>query len=82
MTLPTGSFDRPAAGVRGRSSGRRRGRLDDRVVAAPDWLVGRFPAASDCFAPADARFSLRLPGRDRGRFPSTPPSSAIAGSLE
>jgi hypothetical protein len=25
------------------------------------------------------RFSLRCPGRERGRFPSTPPSSVIAG---
>ena len=25
------------------------------------------------------RFSLRWPGRERGRFPSTPPSSAIVG---
>jgi hypothetical protein len=27
------------------------------------------------------RFSLRCPGRERGRFPSTPPSSAIAGGV-
>ena len=41
--------------------------------------AGRDGGKPDFFgaAPADARFSLRLPGRDRGRFPSTPPSSVI-----
>jgi hypothetical protein len=47
--------------------------------------VGRF-AASSAGLPAardasPARFSLRFPGRERGRFSSTPPSSGIAGSL-
>jgi hypothetical protein len=41
----------------------------------------RFAPAPEPFAvvaaSADARFSLRLPGRDRGRFSSTPPSSVI-----
>jgi len=48
----------------------------------PERLWGRLPVAPDCFASADARFSLRVPGRERGKLPSTPPSSAIAGSLE
>jgi hypothetical protein len=30
-------------------------------------------------APAESRFALRFPGRELGRFPSTPPSSAMAG---
>jgi len=29
--------------------------------------------------PAESRFALRFPGRERGRFPSTPSSSAMAG---
>jgi hypothetical protein len=29
--------------------------------------------------PAESRFSLRLPGREWGRFPSTPSSSVMAG---
>jgi hypothetical protein len=42
----------------------------ERFAPAPE----RFAAVP---ASADARFSLRLPGRDRGRFSSTPPSSVI-----
>jgi hypothetical protein len=44
-------------------------------VVAP---ARRFGAVPD---PGAARFALRFPGRDRGRFSSTPPSSVIAGSL-
>jgi hypothetical protein len=29
--------------------------------------------------PPESRFGLRLPGRELGRFPSTPPSSAMDG---
>jgi hypothetical protein len=39
-------------------------------------------AASAAFAglpAAESRFALRFPGRELGRFPSTPPSSAMAG---
>jgi hypothetical protein len=34
-------------------------------------------AAESRFAAAESRFALRLPGRELGRFPSTPPSSAM-----
>jgi hypothetical protein len=75
MTLPTGSAER-RAGVCFRGVwARRRGPLDDPF----DVELERVAAVVE---PADARFSLRLPGRDLGRFPSTPPSSVIAGSLE
>jgi hypothetical protein len=29
--------------------------------------------------PPESRFALRFPGRERGRFPSTPSSSVMAG---
>jgi hypothetical protein len=74
MTSPTGSPDRAAVGCRRRSWARGRGLLDVRFAARPE----RFPAAP---APADARFSLRLPGRERGRFSSTPPSSVIGAGV-
>jgi hypothetical protein len=84
MTSPTGSPDRAAVGCRRPSWARGRGLDDDRFAVGPE----RSAAVSDRFAvgpersaaaaaPADARFSLRLPGRERGRFSSTPPSSVI-----
>jgi hypothetical protein len=76
MTPPTGSgCERSADGGAGRPVGFRvsRARFAGRLVA------GRaFGGGADA---AFVRFSLRLPGRERGRFSSTPPSSVIAGSL-
>jgi hypothetical protein len=48
---------------------------DARLDAAP----ARFPAAARGFAAPESRFALRFPGRELGRFPSTPPSSVMDG---
>jgi hypothetical protein len=52
------------------------------AAAAPGRSVAALGASWPGSASAPARFSLRFPGRERGRFSITPPSSAIAGSLE
>src|SRR5918996_5699283 len=77
MTPPTGSAERRAGGSGRVVWARRRGRLADSLEVEPERFAPppeRFVAVA---ASADARFSLRLPGRDRGRFSSTPPSSVI-----
>jgi hypothetical protein len=41
--------------------------------------VSAFAAALAALLAGLSRFSLRLPGRELGRFPSTPPSSVMDG---
>jgi hypothetical protein len=50
-----------------------------RAAACPDAVPGRWLRAPAAAPPAlPERFSLRRPGRDRGRFSRTPPSSVMA----
>ena len=63
-------------------------RLARAAFEARAGFAAAFPAASAFTAallavldglPPESRFALRFPGRERGRFPSTPSSSAMAG---
>jgi hypothetical protein len=71
---PARGFEAPAFEARG---------LDVRGVFAAALVPASAFAAALLAAldglPPESRFSLRFPGRERGRFPMTPSSSVMAG---
>lgn len=46
-------------------------------AAAGGFAVRGFAVRGFAGLPAESRFALRFPGREWGRFPSTPPSSGM-----